>query len=245
MSGSSASERDVKPTRSQKITDTTRSSPATAISGAARPGVVSGSKAVGAPHDVQNFFPVASGDPHAAHRCATGAPHSPQNRSSGPTSSPHVGHPLTRPPRCRWRIVSTGPRPIRPRNLAAWAGAAGHPRRDVRGRRCATRSRKAKVEALAELLRSLDPDEVEVAVGFLTGAARQGRIGVGWRTAYRDDVEPADGALGRDPRGRPDPHGAGRDGGRGIPGGTPGAAHRPLLPRHRARGRLRPPAPHR
>jgi DNA ligase-1 len=54
-----------------------------------------------------------------------------------------------------------------------------------------TRSRKAKVAALAELLRSLHPDEVEVAVGFLTGAARQGRIGVGWRTAYRQDVEPA------------------------------------------------------
>ena len=47
------------------------------------------------------------------------------------------------------------------------------------------------MEALAELLRSLDPDEVEVAVGFLTGAARQGRIGVGWRSAYRQDVEPA------------------------------------------------------
>lgn len=54
-----------------------------------------------------------------------------------------------------------------------------------------TRSRKAKVVAIAELLRSLEPDEVEVAVGFLTGAARQGRIGVGWRTAYRPDVEPA------------------------------------------------------
>ena len=55
----------------------------------------------------------------------------------------------------------------------------------------ATRSRKAKVEAIAGLLRSLEPDEVEVAVGFLTGAARQGRIGVGWRSAYRQDVEPA------------------------------------------------------
>jgi DNA ligase-1 len=55
----------------------------------------------------------------------------------------------------------------------------------------ATRSRKAKVEALADLLRALDPAEIEVAVGFLTGAARQGRIGVGWRSAYRQDVEPA------------------------------------------------------
>jgi DNA ligase 1 len=54
-----------------------------------------------------------------------------------------------------------------------------------------TRSRKAKVEALVDLLCSLEPDEVEVAVGFLTGAPRQGRIGVGWRSAYRQDVEPA------------------------------------------------------
>ena len=38
----------------------------------------------------------------------------------------------------------------------------------------ATRSRKAKVAALAELLRSLEPDEVEVAVGFLTGARSPG-----------------------------------------------------------------------
>ena len=67
MSGSSASERDVKPTRSQKITETTRSSPATVISGAARPGVVSGSTAVGVPHEVQNFFPAVSGAPQAWH----------------------------------------------------------------------------------------------------------------------------------------------------------------------------------
>ena len=55
----------------------------------------------------------------------------------------------------------------------------------------ATRSRKAKVEALASLLRSLAPEEVEVAVGFLTGVPRQGRIGVGWRSAYRQEFEPA------------------------------------------------------
>ena len=54
-----------------------------------------------------------------------------------------------------------------------------------------TRSRTAKVAALAELLRALDPSEVEVAVGFLTGVPRQGRIGVGWRSAYRHEVVPA------------------------------------------------------
>ena len=54
-----------------------------------------------------------------------------------------------------------------------------------------TRSRKAKVAALAELLRALDAPEVEPAVGFLTGAPRQGRIGVGWRTAHGVEVEAA------------------------------------------------------
>jgi DNA ligase-1 len=54
-----------------------------------------------------------------------------------------------------------------------------------------TRSRLAKVAALVELLQVLTPDEVEPAVGFLTGAARQGRIGVGWRTAYGVEAEPA------------------------------------------------------
>ena len=55
----------------------------------------------------------------------------------------------------------------------------------------ATRSRKAKVAALAELLRSLAPDEVEPAVGFLVGLPRQGRIGVGWRTVSGVEVAPA------------------------------------------------------
>jgi DNA ligase-1 len=55
----------------------------------------------------------------------------------------------------------------------------------------ATRSRKAKVAALAELLQRLEPDEVEAAVGFLTGVPRQGRIGVGWRSAYGTEHRPA------------------------------------------------------
>ncbi len=44
-----------------------------------------------------------------------------------------------------------------------------------------TRSRRAKVEALAELLRRLEPDEIAPAVGLLVGKPRQGRVGVGWR----------------------------------------------------------------
>lgn len=44
-----------------------------------------------------------------------------------------------------------------------------------------TRSRLAKVDALAALLAGLDPEEIAPAVGFLVGKARQGRVGVGWR----------------------------------------------------------------
>jgi DNA ligase-1 len=55
----------------------------------------------------------------------------------------------------------------------------------------ATRARTAKVAALVDLLRSLDAREIEPAVGFLTGEPRQGRIGVGWRTALAVDVRPA------------------------------------------------------
>jgi DNA ligase-1 len=44
-----------------------------------------------------------------------------------------------------------------------------------------TRSRLAKVDALAALLTQLEPDEIVAAVGFLVGKPRQGRVGVGWR----------------------------------------------------------------
>ncbi len=43
-----------------------------------------------------------------------------------------------------------------------------------------TSKRTAKVVALGDLLRQLDPAEVEAAVGFLVGRPRQGRVGVGW-----------------------------------------------------------------
>lgn len=46
----------------------------------------------------------------------------------------------------------------------------------------ATSKRTEKRAALATLLAELDPSEVEATVGFLTGEARQGRIGVGWAT---------------------------------------------------------------
>ena len=56
----------------------------------------------------------------------------------------------------------------------------------------ATRARTAKIGALAELLGRLDRREVEPTVGFLTGVPRQGRIGVGWRTAFGVEVDHAD-----------------------------------------------------
>ncbi|MCU1465716.1 MAG: ATP-dependent ligase [Actinomycetia bacterium] len=46
----------------------------------------------------------------------------------------------------------------------------------------ATRSRRAKIEALATVLRACAPDEIATVVNLLTGEPRQGRIGVGWAT---------------------------------------------------------------
>lgn len=56
----------------------------------------------------------------------------------------------------------------------------------------ATRSRLAKVEVLAEALGRLAPDEIVPAVGLLTAAPRQGRLGVGWRTLAARAGEHAD-----------------------------------------------------
>ncbi|WP_072807032.1 ATP-dependent DNA ligase [Rhodococcoides yunnanense] len=46
----------------------------------------------------------------------------------------------------------------------------------------ATRSRKAKIEALQVLLADLAPSEVDTVVAWLSGELTQGRIGIGWRT---------------------------------------------------------------
>jgi DNA ligase-1 len=54
-----------------------------------------------------------------------------------------------------------------------------------------TSSRSAKVAALADLLTRLSPDEIVVAVSTLTGAPRQGKIGVGWRGAFAVDTTAA------------------------------------------------------
>ena len=54
-----------------------------------------------------------------------------------------------------------------------------------------TPARSRKVAILAELLRRLQASEVPIAVGFLTGVPRQGRVGVGYSTIYRIELVPA------------------------------------------------------
>ncbi len=54
----------------------------------------------------------------------------------------------------------------------------------------ATSSRKLKSELLASVIADLGRSEIEAAIGFLTGAARQGRVGVGWAMVDNVDVEP-------------------------------------------------------
>jgi DNA ligase-1 len=55
----------------------------------------------------------------------------------------------------------------------------------------ATSSRSAKVGLIAELLKRLEPAEIEPVVGFLVGWPRQGRIGVGWSALSSLDVDAA------------------------------------------------------
>jgi len=52
-------------------------------------------------------------------------------------------------------------------------------------------ARLAKTGILADLLRALAPDEVEIAVSWLSGEPRQGRIGVGYARLRELRVEPA------------------------------------------------------
>src|SRR5436189_6258834 len=62
---------------------------------------------------------------------------------------------------------------------------------DASRRLAGTTKRGEKAALLADLLRRLAPDEIEIVVGVLTGALRQGRIGVGWATLRDVRVEPA------------------------------------------------------
>jgi DNA ligase 1 len=55
----------------------------------------------------------------------------------------------------------------------------------------ATRSRTAKAQAIADVLRRAGRDEVEPVTAWLAGDTRQGRLGVGWRTLARMGGAPA------------------------------------------------------
>src|SRR5262245_13374777 len=55
----------------------------------------------------------------------------------------------------------------------------------------ATSARSRKVALLADLLRRLEPGEVPLAVAFLAGVPRQGRVGIGYATIRGLDVTPA------------------------------------------------------
>jgi ATP-dependent DNA ligase I len=57
----------------------------------------------------------------------------------------------------------------------------------------ATSARRAKVAAIAELLRGLEPAEVPAAVAFLSGELRQRQIGVGWAAVRDATTAPAGG----------------------------------------------------
>jgi DNA ligase 1 len=50
---------------------------------------------------------------------------------------------------------------------------------DVSGRVAQTSSRLGKRDAIADCLRGAEADEVEIAVAYLSGETRQGRIGIG------------------------------------------------------------------
>ena len=56
----------------------------------------------------------------------------------------------------------------------------------------ATRSRKAKTEALRALLADLDPVDTGTVVSWLSGELPQGRIGIGWRTLADIEAAPAE-----------------------------------------------------
>jgi DNA ligase-1 len=53
---------------------------------------------------------------------------------------------------------------------------------ETSARVAATASRTAKIRAIAQLLRQVEPAEVELAIAFLSGETKQGRLAVGYET---------------------------------------------------------------
>jgi DNA ligase-1 len=63
---------------------------------------------------------------------------------------------------------------------------------ETSGRVAGTSRRLEKIDLLAALLKLLDPEEVEIVVAFLSGYARQGRIGIGYATVRAAAATPAE-----------------------------------------------------
>src|SRR5690349_2222674 len=49
----------------------------------------------------------------------------------------------------------------------------------------ATSGRLAKITLLADLLKQARPDEIELAIAYLSGTIRQSKVGVGWATLQK------------------------------------------------------------
>jgi DNA ligase 1 len=62
---------------------------------------------------------------------------------------------------------------------------------ETSGRVAGTSKRLAKIELLADLLKQLSPDEIEIVVSFLSGSTRQGRSGIGFAVVRDSDRAPA------------------------------------------------------
>jgi DNA ligase-1 len=62
---------------------------------------------------------------------------------------------------------------------------------ETSGRVAATSKRLAKIELLADLLRQLSLDEIEIVVSYLSGSTRQGRIGIGFAAVRDSPAAPA------------------------------------------------------
>lgn len=66
---------------------------------------------------------------------------------------------------------------------------------ETSARVAATSKRLAKIDLLADLLRQLTPDEVEIVVAFLSGATRQGKAGIGYAVVRDSHTAPAPAAT--------------------------------------------------
>src|SRR6202167_316477 len=62
---------------------------------------------------------------------------------------------------------------------------------ETSGRVAGTSKRLAKIELLADLLKQLSPDEIEIVVSFLSDLTRQGRTGIGFAVVRDSQAAPA------------------------------------------------------